>query len=219
MLFRQKHIASLFFSLVTAVAILVFLGFASSKAEDLAPKSEEQQLKSPRHLALHIEKSASAQRKGNSWCTASMLIKAPPETVWRAVHDERQHDPDISYSKILEQSDNQCKLEQKFCFIPFLGTSTCVTNQVEIPNQRIDYKLLQSDHFKEMEGSWIFRPADGGRATLLELTSHLDLGLPVPKMLMDGVTTKRMEKRLSHIKRIAEKSHSALARKSAEVLN
>jgi hypothetical protein len=149
--------------------------------------------------------------KGATWCTARTKIKAPPEVVWRAVHEERQNDPDIAYSKVIEQTENQLKLEQKFCFIPFLGTSTCVTHQVEVPNQRIDYKLVKSDHFKAMEGSWVLSPTDNGRSTELVFSSHLDLGLPVPKMLMDGVTSKKMEKRLAHIKQIAEKNHQAIA--------
>ncbi|HEY9680943.1 MAG TPA: SRPBCC family protein [Oculatellaceae cyanobacterium] len=149
--------------------------------------------------------------KGATWCTARTKIKAPPEVVWRAVHEERQNDPDIAYSKVIEQTENQLKLEQKFCFIPFLGTSTCVTDQVEVPNQRIDYKLVKSDHFKAMEGSWVLNSADNGKSTELVFSSHLDLGLPVPKMLMDGVTSKKMEKRLAHIKQIAEKNHAAIA--------
>lgn len=152
--------------------------------------------------------------KGATWCTARTTIKAPPEIVWRAVHDERQNDPDIAYSKVLEQTENQFKLEQKFTFIPFLGTSTCVTHQTEVPNQRIDYKLVKSDHFKAMEGSWVLSPSEGGKSTVLEFSSHLDLGLPVPKMLMDGVTSKKMEKRLAHIKLMAEKNHAAIAEKA-----
>lgn len=152
--------------------------------------------------------------KGVTWCTARTTIKAPPEVVWKAVHDERQNDPDIAYSKVLEQGENQCKLEQKFTLIPVLGTSTCVTHQVEVPNERIDYKLLHSDHFKAMEGSWVLSSVDGGKSTQLEFSSHLDLGLPVPKMLMDSITSKKMEKRLSNIKKLAESRHQAIAAKN-----
>lgn len=164
------------------------------------------------------KKGAHGDGKGATWCTARTTIKAPPEVVWRAVHDERQNDPDIAYSKVLEQNDNQFKLEQKFTFIPFLGTSTCVTHQTEVPNQRIDYKLVKSDHFKAMEGSWVLSPSEGGKSTVLEFSSHLDLGLPVPKMLMDGVTSKKMEKRLSHIKQMAERTHASIAEKSASTV-
>ncbi|MDR3616222.1 MAG: SRPBCC family protein [Candidatus Obscuribacterales bacterium] len=140
----------------------------------------------------------------SAWCKARTTIKASPEVVWRMVHEERQHDPDIGYTKVLEQSEHECKLEQQFKFIPVLGTSVCVTEQKEVPFERIDYKLLKSDHFKEMEGSWTFASADNGRSTVLELSSHLDLGLPVPKFMMNRISTGKLEKRLAHIKELAE---------------
>ena len=185
---------------------------AKSPESDLSPEiCKELQKEATTGKADPGDSKKKGEGKGATWCTARTTIKAPPEVVWRAVHEERQSDPDIAYSKVLEQSENQIKLEQKFCFIPFLGTSTCVTHQTEVPNQRIDYKLLKSDHFKAMEGSWVLSPAEGGRSTVLEFSSHLDLGLPVPKMLMDGVTSKKMEKRLAHIKQMAEKNHAAIA--------
>jgi hypothetical protein len=140
----------------------------------------------------------------SAWCKARTTIKASPEVVWRMVHEERQHDPDIGYTKILEQSEHECKLEQQFKFIPVLGTSVCVTEQKEVPFERIDYKLLKSDHFKEMEGCWTFASADNGRSTVLELSSHLDLGLPVPKFMMNNISTRKLEKRLAHIKELSE---------------
>jgi ribosome-associated toxin RatA of RatAB toxin-antitoxin module len=209
------------FNLVVAIALSVCSLPAQAKsvgteAEILKEAQKEAQTPAnQKELAAAAAKTgARGDGKGATWCTARTPIKAPPEIVWRAVHDERQNDPDISYSKVLEQSENQFKLEQKFCFIPFLGTSTCVTHQTEVPNQRIDYKLVKSDHFKAMEGSWVLSPADGGKSTVLEFSSHLDLGLPVPKCLMDGVTSKKMEKRLAHIKVMAEKNHAAIAEKS-----
>lgn len=145
-----------------------------------------------------------AAKDTSAWCKARTTIKASPEIVWRMVHEERQHDPDIGYTKILEQSEHECKLEQQFKFIPVLGTSICVTEQKEIPYERIDYKLLKSDHFKEMEGCWTFASADNGRSTILSLSSHLDLGLPVPKFMMNSISTKKLEKRLAHIKELSE---------------
>ncbi len=201
------------FSLLIVVSLLAApLAQAKSIESELSPETcRELQKEVATGKADPGESKKKGEGKGATWCTARTTIKAPPEIVWRAVHDERQNDPDIAYSKILEQSDNQLKLEQKFCFIPFLGSSTCVTHQVEVPNQRIDYKLVKSDHFKAMEGSWVLSPSDNGKSTVLEFSSHLDLGLPVPKMLMDGVTSKKMEKRLAHIKQMAEKTHAAIA--------
>lgn len=146
---------------------------------------------------------------------SKILIKAPPEVVWYSVHEERKHDPDIAYSKVLEQGTNEQKLEQKFCLLPVIGSATCVMHHTEVPNQRIDYKLLKSDHFKAMEGSWIFTPAENGKATVLELSTHLDMGVPVPRLIFNNLTQKKLDKRLAHIKELAEGVHSKVAATSS----
>ncbi len=154
-----------------------------------------------------VEKPASEKHRVQS----KILIKAPLDVVWYSVHEERKHDPDIAYSKIIEQGVNEQKLEQKFCLLPVIGSATCLMHHTEVPNQRIDYKLLKSDHFKAMEGSWIFTPAENGKATVLELSTHLDMGVPVPKMIFNNLTQKKLDKRLAHIKEMAESMHSKVA--------
>jgi ribosome-associated toxin RatA of RatAB toxin-antitoxin module len=190
-------------SLKVAATISATISFGSCCRGDLLlslPASA-----APAEIAgAKAQPTALAVRDTSAWCKARTTIKASPEVVWRMVHEERQHDPDIAYTKILEQSEHECKLEQEFKFIPVLGTSVCVTEQKEVPFERIDYRLVKSDHFKEMEGSWTFASADNGRSTVLELSSHLDLGLPVPKFMMNSISTKKLEKRLAHIKELSE---------------
>jgi ribosome-associated toxin RatA of RatAB toxin-antitoxin module len=159
-----------------------------------------------------VDKPASEKHRVQS----KILIKAPPEVVWFSVHEERKHDPDIAYSKVIEQGVNEQKLEQKFCLLPVIGSATCLMHHTEVPNQRIDYKLLKSDHFKAMEGSWIFTPAENGKATILELSTHLDMGVPVPKMIFNNLTQKKLDKRLAHIKEMAEGMHAKVAATAAK---
>jgi hypothetical protein len=141
------------------------------------------------------------------WVTGTVLIKAPPAEVWRTIHEERLKDPDLCYSKVIEQvSPTEYKLEQKFNFLPVIGTSVCLMNEKEIPNQRIEYALVRSDRFKAMEGSWVLTPCDDGRATKLVLSSHLDLGFPVPRTIMNGVTSRKIQKRLTNVKQMAEET-------------
>ncbi|HEY9773907.1 MAG TPA: hypothetical protein V6C81_08875 [Planktothrix sp.] len=139
------------------------------------------------------------------WVKASVLIEAPPEEVFRTIHEERLKDPDLAYSKVIEQiSANECRLEQKFNFLPVIGTSVCLMSNSEVPNERIDYWLIRSDHFKAMEGSWVLTPCHGGQFTRLELSSHLDLGIPIPKTFMNSITGKKIRKRLANVKQLAE---------------
>ncbi len=141
---------------------------------------------------------------------ALVHIAAPPDVVWYAIHEERNHDPDIAYSKILaRQNERECELEQKFQIVPIFGTAVCRMKNIEVPNERIDYWLLGSDHFKALEGSWILTPTDSGRATTLELNSFIDFGMPLPRVIFDRVGTAKLEKRLANVKRAAEKAHQA----------
>lgn len=154
----------------------------------------------------------SAAPSKREWVTSSILIEAPPTEVWKTIHEERLKDPDLSYSKVVEQtSPTEYKLEQKFNFIPLIGSSVCLTSHKEVPNERIDYCLLHSDRFKAMDGSWVLTPCNEGRHTRLELSSHLDLGLPVPRSFMNGCTSKKLQKRLANVKAMAEASSAKMA--------
>jgi hypothetical protein len=137
--------------------------------------------------------------------TAQIKIAAPMAVVWQVVHEERKHDPDLAYSKVISEGNNEFLLEQKFTLLPGIGTSVCQMQQKETPGSRIDYKLIKSDRFKVMEGSWVLTPSADNQSTTLELTTTLDLGMPVPRILVNHVTAKKLERRLLHIKQMAEK--------------
>ena len=148
---------------------------------------------------------------GRRWVKARILISARPDIVWHAVHEERKTDPDLAYSKIITQEQNRLTLEQKFAFLPVIGTATCVMLDEEVPNERIDYRLLKSDHFKAMEGSWVLTPHLDDNHTLLELSTYLEFGLPVPRALMDSVTAQKLQRRLTHVKEMSEKIQAQIA--------
>jgi len=150
---------------------------------------------------------------GNRRVKAKILIQASPDIVWTSVHEERKHDPDLAYSKVLNQENNRATLEQKFAFLPVIGTAVCVMANEEKPGERIDYWLLKSDRFKAMEGSWVLTPHDGGKATVLELSTYIDMGYPVPRAFMDTITSRKLERRLNNVRVVAEKSQR-LAHKS-----
>jgi hypothetical protein len=145
-------------------------------------------------------------------------IAAPPLLVWNVVHEERKHDPDMAYSKVLSEKGNEIMLEQKFCLLPVIGTSVCTMQQNETPGQRIDYKLIKSDRFKLMEGSWVLVPSADNKSTTLQLTTLLDLGMPVPRSMFNHICAKKLERRLQHIKEMAEEeaksAHVAELKKS-----
>jgi uncharacterized protein YndB with AHSA1/START domain len=135
---------------------------------------------------------------------ASIHIDAPREVVWQAVHDERKHDPDLAYSKVIVPGEHEYTLEQKMVLIPVFGSAVCEMLNKEVPLERIDYKLIKSDRFKHMEGSWVLTPSSDGKTTTLELSTSLDLGVPVPRSVINGFTAKKLQRRLKHVKESAE---------------
>ena len=149
-------------------------------------------------------------RDNSQWSTGSIEIKASPEVVWQSVHDERASDPVLAYSKVLEKGENECRLEQKFSFLPVIGTAVCEMRNWEVPLKRIDYKMIKSDRFKAMEGSWVLTPLENGM-TRLDLSTSLDMGLPVPKAMVNSIAAKRIGVRLKHVKEMAEKRQNKIA--------
>jgi len=158
-----------------------------------------------------VKKKERVRSVGHDWIKGRALVRAPISTVWYSVHEQRKRDPDLAYSKVLEQSGNESTLEQKFVLLPIFGSSVCVLKNVETPLERIDYRLLRSDHFKAMEGSWILTPSSDGKSTMLELISHIDLGLPIPHCIVNATIAKKIERRLNNIKEMAEGMHADVA--------
>lgn len=196
---------------ICATSLMLFSGIFFQSAQSLPFGKSKNSKESP--VAIKYE----TKENKREFITARTLIEAPPRIVWEAVHEERQKDPDIEYSKVLETGENKCRLEQKFKLIPVFGTAVCEMHNWEVPLQRIDYKLIKSDRFKSMEGSWVLTSKDDGRSTMLELSTHLDLGIPVPGGLMKSVTSKKLTKRLSNVKKVAEQTQKQMAAKTARV--
>jgi len=164
---------------------------------------------------VQINFGAKSKINPHSWVRGTIHVAAPPEVVWYSVHETRRHDPDLAYSKVLARSASEELYEEKFVTLPFLGTATCVLRDKEVPLKRIDYALVRSDHFKAMDGSWVFVASEDGRSTTLELTSHLDTGMPVPQSFVDGNLARKIERRLTHVKYVAEAMHTKVAVQSA----
>ncbi len=159
--------------------------------------------------------STEQKANGHRWVKARIRIEAAPHVVWETVHEERRKDPELEYSKILthDPATNHATLEQKFCVLPVFGTATCVMKNVEVPLQRIDYNMISSDRFKAFEGSWVLSPGAHENETYLELSSYCDIGLPIPRMLVEGATGKKLQRRLANVRTMAEATQTRLAHK------
>ncbi len=151
---------------------------------------------------LAITQTAAFCQTPSDGVTGKVDISAPPQAVWEAVHQERSSDPDISYSKIVEQKGNRVLIEQKFNTIPVVGEATCLLVQEETPLKRIDYKMVRSDKFKEMYGSWVIEENPNG--VVLSLHSVLDTGLPYAQSVTNSFLKNKIDARLARVKTAAE---------------
>lgn len=147
---------------------------------------------------------ASARCADKEGARGQIEIKAPARIVWEAVHKERAEDPDLSYSKVVEKQGDKIMLEQKFNGMPIIGEAVCLLEQTETINKRIDYKLVRSDKFKALRGSWILTELPDG-ITKLELHSVLNTGLPFSEHIVNHVLKGRICKRLERVKASAER--------------
>jgi hypothetical protein len=198
---------AIFASTLTTLCLLGWSGRGNAKTFWFGQSNQDQpQIKQTNagQSGVRIDFGAKSKTNPNSWVRGTVEVQASPELVWYSVHETRKKDPDLAYTKVIERTTNEETYEEKFVQIPILGTATCVLRDKEVPLRRIDYELVTSDHFKAMDGSWVFLASADGKSTTLELTSHLDTGLPVPQSFVDGNLAKKIERRLNHVKAFAE---------------
>lgn len=200
----------------TLLSIASTLIFAASITGPLSqPAFAEETNYSGQFLKGKAEVTANP-KGGKRYLVARVLVNASPESVWKSIHEERHKDPDLAYSKVIEEKGNHSILEQKFDVLPVIGSSVCTLDQEEIPLKRIDYHLIKSDRFKAMEGSWVITPYAGGKATVLELTSYIDPGLALPRFMIENVAKGKLERRVTNVKKASELHERQLSAKNAQ---
>jgi hypothetical protein len=134
-----------------------------------------------------------------------ILIKASPKVVWQSMQEQRKLDPDSQYCK--PAVDNlRPVVEQKFVFPSPFGDAECTLHLSETFAQRVDFRLIESEDLKKMEGCWTLTPQDNGQSTRLELSSYVDPYMCIPRILTNGVISHKVRKNLAMVKRIAEKN-------------
>jgi hypothetical protein len=135
----------------------------------------------------------------------SVLIDAPPETVFNVIRSQRTSGPGIR--KLLLLEGTHAVVEERFWHLPIIGTAICTYEELEQPYSRIDYKMIRSDKLKRFEGFWLLSPKDSGQHTLATLSLLCDTGINIP--FSDQITASRIKpavwKRLSAVKTASEK--------------
>ena len=172
----------------------------------LAAKAESKSLLDFLLFRHAIKDTQAPVAEKNDPVAAHITIDAPVDVVWRTVHIERDAAPNLIYNKLVKSDNNESVFEQKWNVIPFVSRTTCVMDEKDFPEERIEFKLLKSDQFKTMDGAWVFTPTNEGKSTLLELTARLELRRTSSKTLVKLIARRKMTQRLEHVKKLCKET-------------
>jgi hypothetical protein len=135
--------------------------------------------------------------KKSAFVHETKVISAPLNTVWEAVKAQKINDPVNRH--VLSTSGPVSVVEETFNHVPVLGTVTCQYTQHELPGNKLEYKMTNSNKFVAFEGEWkLTKLADG--QTSVTLSSFVDSGLKLP--FADKIT--RMSTKKSVTARLTE---------------
>jgi hypothetical protein len=193
---------------MTGNALIAYaLGLASSCVMVFSVRSESKGLLDfllLRHEVKETQEFAVSQKEES--VAARITIDAPVDVVWKTVHIERDAAPNLVYNRLVKSENNESIFEQKWNVVPFVSRTTCVMDEKDFPEERIEFKLLKSDEFKTMEGAWVFTPINEGKSTLLELTARLKLRRVSSKALVKLIARRKMIQRLEHVKKLCKQT-------------
>jgi hypothetical protein len=157
-------------------------------------------------MGKHTTNASRPMRTGQLPYGASAVItlNVPLEVAWKSLMEFRTKQPEKLTQRVIQKTDKYTILEEKFELATILGTVKCTLNSTEIPLQRVDYRLTESQQIKAMEGSWILTPSSDGKSTTVKITSYLDIGIPLPRILVNCIVKHKLQNRLRGVKEIAE---------------
>lgn len=139
--------------------------------------------------------------------TSKLTIQAPADVIYDTILGLRHNTPNVV--KELEKSGDTAVLEETFQDLPFVGKAKCTYQENYTPCKSVEYHMLHSDKFKCFEGMWSLSPSADGKSTDVQLSSHIELDLPIPflKQVTNTQTLKGVKERLEKVKQISE-SHT-----------
>lgn len=147
-----------------------------------------------------------AQARAHKPVEATMVIKAPPEEVFQLIQESRNREP--HRRKLISHENGVAVIEEKFDDLPIIGKTTCTYKEVETPGKKIEFTMVNSDKLKAFEGVWDLSPLDGGKATLVKLSSYTEpkLNVPFAKEIACNSALKDVHRRLANLKHWSEES-------------
>lgn len=178
--------------LLSVCALLISIGAFQSPSIAIAAEGQSNATQNNEHDTANLPSA-----------TRELLIHATREKVWKAIQARRTA---TMLRKLVSYQGNQAVINETFAGVPVVGAISCTYQETEsIPNQRIDYHMVESNRFKAFQGNYQLRPAPDGTSTVLQLTSAIDPGIRIPfwQEIAHAQANKSVKETLEEIARLA----------------
>ncbi len=156
----------------------------------------------------------SDDRGENRFVVARILIAESPSNVWRVLTNPFEFagkiSPRMKDVEILqdtaERSVMKCKMEVFPPLIPFI--SYTVESDYKL-NEHVQFKRI-SGSLKDFSGTWDLESREGGNATEVVYSMHVDPGLPVPQWIIRKAMRMELPRTLIALRRRVENSDDTI---------
>lgn len=162
-------------------------------------------------VAVSIALGSSAMAKSRT-VTESIQIDATPQAVFDAIKSYRTSS--ALHRHLVSYDGQKAVVDETLEGVPVFGQVHCTWIEKEVPFQRIDYTMLNSDKFVSGSGSYVILPGTQPGYVTLQLNSELDSGCHIPfaKEMGQMAAHKDMKTRLQLLKHISEETKIAQSR-------
>jgi hypothetical protein len=177
---------------ISACAFLISIGIIQSPSLAVAAQEQANAASQCEHDNANLPSA-----------TRELLIHATRDKVWKAIQARRTS---TILRKLVSYQGNQAVVKETFEGVPVVGAISCTYQETEsIPNQRIDYHMVESSRFKAFQGNYQLRLAPDGVSTILQLTSAIDPGIRIPfwQEIAHAQASKSVKETLEEIARLA----------------
>ena len=173
-------------AIAVCLALLLGAPFAAADPGWIADPLVQRRLAAREIVVETIDVDAARWRGG---LRAAVLIRAPPEAIWKVMTDCAQtvlFVPGLKRCRRLEAApDGRWEdIEHEIRYSWYLPTVVYVFRADYDRPRRIDFHRIRGD-LKREEGTWILSPTADGSATMVEYELYLDPGFWVPQFLVN----------------------------------
>lgn len=135
----------------------------------------------------------------------TFLVKGTPEEVWKVLTDYNNYPkfmPSMEKFVVKTKTERFSIVHVKLESPPLIDISYDLRRVYDKHNWTISFKKIDGK-IKDIEGSWKLDEY-GSKYTKLIYRSHIDIGIPVPKFILDSLSKNGLHKIAENVKKRVE---------------